>query len=153
MKIISLLLILLSFSLTVWGQSENKHYKPLKKSKAKKCIGVTINEVIKNLNIDTLNSRLQQEPPGVARGIKIEMEDSSIVFLFIKRKESWINDIYHILNDTITGVGIAYKNCRKKGWGTGFIWWGISNPYCKPPLKPKRWWLKQEGFLVKRKNK
>jgi hypothetical protein len=149
MKATSFLLILLSFSLTILGQSETEQNRLLKKSRAKKLIGLTINQVIKKLSVDTLNLRLQQEPPGVARGIKIEMKDSSVFFLFIKRRETWVNDAYHILNDTITGVGIAYKNCRKKTWGTGFIWWGISNPYCKPPLKRKRWWLKQEGMLEK----
>jgi hypothetical protein len=147
MKTICLFFVSLYFSISILGQSEYVHNNPLKKSAVKKYIGLKINQVISELKIDTLNSSLQQEPPGVARGLRIPLKDSSVLFLFIKRRETWLNDVSHILNDTITGVGIAFKNCRKKYWGTGFIWWGLSNPYCKPPIKPKRWYLKQEGYL------
>jgi len=105
----------------------------IKTSKVGKAdLGMTIQEAINKFKIDTTEAILQNEPPGVARGIKAELGDSTIIYLQINRKESFLFDFKHILNEKVVGIGLAFTNCKIKHWGTGFVWWGISNPYCKP---------------------
>lgn len=95
-------------------------------------LGITVQEAINKFKIDTTEAILQNEPPGVARGIQAELGDSTILYLQINRKESFRFDFQHILNEKVVGIGLVFTNCKTKHWGTGFVWWGIRNPYCKP---------------------
>jgi hypothetical protein len=97
-----------------------------------KDLGITIEEAIKKFKIDTTEALIQKEPPGIARGIESELGDSTIIFLQINRKPSFSQRGYkHILNEKVIGIGLAFTNCKTKRWGTGFVWSGLYNPYCK----------------------
>jgi len=95
-------------------------------------LGLTIQEALIKYKIDTTEAILQSEPPGVTRGIKTELGDSTIIYLQISRKGSFRFDFQHILKEKVVGIGLAFANCNTKHWGAGFVWWGIRNPYCKP---------------------
>lgn len=94
-------------------------------------LGITIQEAIIKFKIDTTEASLQTEPPGVARGLEAELGDSTIIYLQIGRDENMSFDFNPILNKRIVGIGLAFTNCKTKQFGTGFLWYGLSNPYCK----------------------
>lgn len=96
-----------------------------------KDLGLTIEKAIKKFKIDTTECILQNEPPGISRGIQAELGDSTIIYLQIPRKANFDNHFSNILKEKVTGIGLAFPNCSKKQFGTNFDWWGIRNPYCK----------------------
>lgn len=95
-----------------------------------KDLGLTIEKAIKKFKIDTTECMLQNEPPGISRGIEAELGDSTIIYLQIPRKANFNNHFSNILNEKITGIGLAFPDCSKKQFGTNFVWWGIRNAYC-----------------------
>ena len=95
-----------------------------------KDIGINVKEAIEKFKIDTTECTLQMEPPGISRGIEAELGDSIIIYLQFPRKANFHYCFKNILNEKITGIGLAFPNCSTKYYGNDFVWWGLKNPYC-----------------------
>lgn len=94
-------------------------------------LGIKIKDAIIKYKLDIQEMKIEEEPPGVFRGIETELSDSSILYLQFPRNECLDRDSLDLMNQVITGIGLINKNCDIKYFGKDFVWWGLSNPYCK----------------------
>lgn len=92
--------------------------------------GKKLKTVIEDYHIDTASCTVQNEPPGIARGIRVLMPDSAMLWIQIDRTV-WDRKKRSLMNNKVTGIGVAYIDCSKKNIGEGFVWRGTFNPYCK----------------------
>jgi len=93
-------------------------------------LGITVRQAIQKYRLDINDCGLINEPPGVYRGFRTELGDSSYVCFMIQgyfdaRRQKMTN----ILDSTIIGIGIADTFGNEKYYGRGFTWHGIYNPY------------------------
>jgi hypothetical protein len=91
-------------------------------------LGVRLKDAIKKFKLDTAECWIQTEPPGIARGIKSESGDSTVIYLQFERT---VNDhtFKTIMNKKITGIGLVFPDCTQKMFGSGFVF-GIYSSYC-----------------------
>jgi hypothetical protein len=96
---------------------------------SEKDLGMKLKDAIKKFKLDTSECWIQTEPPGIVRGIKTELGDSTIIFLQIERSVSG-RSFKPIMRKKIIGIGLVFPNCTKRMIGNGFVF-GIYSPYCK----------------------
>ena len=94
-------------------------------------LGIKIKDAIIKYKLDIQEMKIQEEPLGVFRGIETELSDSTILYLQFPRNECLDRDSLDLMNQVITGIGLINKNCDIKYFGKDFVWWGLTNPYCK----------------------
>ncbi len=132
MKTFYIISFLISFPVITYGQKRSGKNATISSSQiSEKHLGLTIEKAIRKYKVDTAKCSLQSEPPGISRGLQVELTDSVIVYLQIERKPNFDNHFSTILNEPVKGIGLAFPNCTKKKFGTNFVWWGLRNPYCK----------------------
>ena len=112
------------------GKKENLHNNQQKIAFTNIDLGLSLEEILKKINKDTSDCTIQNEPPGIARGIEIE-KDSTMFYFQISRKANFKNKFKDLMNEKVIGIGIAYPNCSKENFGEGFLLNGIENKYCK----------------------
>lgn len=93
-------------------------------------LGITVRQAIQKYKLDINSCQVINEPPGVSRGFRTELGDSSYICLMINMYfDNTIQKMTNVLDSTIIGIGVADTNGNEKYYGRGFVWRGISNPY------------------------
>jgi len=93
-------------------------------------LGITVRQAIQKYRLDINSCRVINEPPGVSRGFRTELGDSSYVSFMINRYfDTTIQKMTNILDSTIVGISVADTNGKDRYYGRGFLWRGTSNPY------------------------
>jgi hypothetical protein len=91
-------------------------------------MGLPLKEAISNLKVDSSQFLAFDEPPGILRGIRIDLADTCMIRLYVERTsivdkldsfDNWRMDYLHIIDKKV--IGVTWKKLKqKKGKAIGY---------------------------------